>query len=195
MITPNFMIKKRSSFIILLSTLSDFCLNKIVFTNPENKFGEPNFYRQRALREMYIIDFLIDTLKLEVSEIESFNFFKKNLQVFEQADKVEIELKNINKKKEAEKKTNSILFPFLNRNKSPSIEITANITKKNEKPFASMFRNKMKFSTKNNKTNLKKFEVLKKVFKIFEIICLKNYKNQKYLLDKSHQILYYVDLN
>ena len=50
----------------ILLNLTDFCLNKIYYSSPENQFGEPNSFRQKYMRELYIVDLLVDIVKQEV---------------------------------------------------------------------------------------------------------------------------------
>lgn len=60
--------KAKAQFDYVLKALEEFCLNKLYFSSPENRYGEPNFYRQKYMRENYIIDFLVDILVAEIPE-------------------------------------------------------------------------------------------------------------------------------
>lgn len=62
----------------VLKSLESFCLNKIHFSSPENRFQSENHFRQKYMRELYILDLLVEILKLEIPEHESKSVFKEN---------------------------------------------------------------------------------------------------------------------
>lgn len=57
-----------------LNILRNFCTNKILISSFDQKFGQPNIFRQKLLREQYFITVLIEILakSMTIEEIEKY---------------------------------------------------------------------------------------------------------------------------
>lgn len=56
----------------ILQLLGDFVLNKTLVSSPDQKYGRPNEFRQKLLREQYFISIFIEILRksMTIEEIE-----------------------------------------------------------------------------------------------------------------------------
>jgi hypothetical protein len=113
-------------FIQVLKSLEEFCLNKIYFSNPENNYGHPNPFRQKYMRELYILDLMVEILKIELPKYECEEVFKSSASTMSFLNKTRLRralLKSGANDKNGKGKGSSMIGALSDENKPSKLKI------------------------------------------------------------------------
>lgn len=64
------LVRKIKKGIDCILDLTRFCENKVYNISQQQKFGTPNIFRQKLLREQYFIDLLVKILETALPKLE-----------------------------------------------------------------------------------------------------------------------------